>query len=137
MDYQHIGGLSLHREGCFNWSRPFWSCLISVDSGIDMVEEIYLPDEFSCDVHLSSPRWCTLVGTSWWKSPLTATRWVPSIGIMLACLAPAHLFRCPKYSGVSKLLAASVPYHIETRFLVKIYLLFSIWWRTLVVDGLI
>ena len=29
---------------------------------------------------LSSPHWCTLVGTSSWISPLTTRRWVPSRG---------------------------------------------------------
>ena len=45
-----------------------------------MVEKICWPDGFSCDAQLSSPRWRTLVGTSWWINALTATRWVPSRG---------------------------------------------------------
>ena len=35
---------------------------------------------FNCDAQLSSPCWHTLVGTSWWINPLTATIWVPSRG---------------------------------------------------------
>ena len=57
----HIGRLSPHQEGCFNWRRPFQSCLISVDSGLDiMVERICWPIGFNCDAQLSSPHWGTV-----------------------------------------------------------------------------
>ena len=43
-------------------------------------------DGFTCDAQLSSPPWRTLDRTSWWISPLTATRWVSSKGIMVSYL---------------------------------------------------
>ena len=51
-----------------------------------MVEEICWPDGFSCDAQLNSPCWRTLVGTSWWISPLTTTKWVLS---RVCCLCTA------------------------------------------------
>ena len=44
-------------------------------------------DSFSCNAQLSSPHWCTPVGTSWRISPLTATRWVLSTRTALVILA--------------------------------------------------
>ena len=59
-----------------------------------MVEKICWPDGFSCDAQLSSPRWRTLVGTCWWISPLTATRWVPSRGCWLGRLGKLQKQAC-------------------------------------------
>ena len=49
---------ALHREGCFNYRRLFWSCLIIIDSGLDITgEEICWPEGCPCDAQLSSPFW--------------------------------------------------------------------------------
>ena len=56
MDCQHIGGLSLHPEGCFTREELSNLCLISVESALDIVEKICWSDDFSCDAQLSSSR---------------------------------------------------------------------------------
>ena len=69
MDCQNIGGLSLHREGCFNQRRLSNLSLISVESVLDIVQKICWSDHFRCDAQLSYSRGRTWVETSWWEAP--------------------------------------------------------------------
>ena len=66
-----------------------------------MVEKICWPDGFICNAQLSSPPWCTLIGTSSWISPLTMTRWVSSRESgCVSSGARLLLFRLNYYSSI-------------------------------------